>query len=225
MAGKTHHAGGIDHLRLATGPVVLDQLELEAAGGLVVADDLEHGGFLLVADVEPVLEEERGGRGWFAIDGNHDAGIGEVVRCSSGALQGAPERNQDPFGGRQGTGRVLGELGIEAGEERGEREGQFDGRLSVAVNGEKLVEKRATGGGQVGAGGGRVDNPGRQRGEGFSRCRHDRPRAEQPKHAGQEEVAQAHEGMPSLMWSVRVWRRRRAGPGCRASNPPGPCRS
>ncbi len=228
VAGEAQRAVGVDDLRPAAGAVVLDQLELEAAGRLVVADDLEHRRFFLVADVQAVLEVGRGIGARLGVDRDHHAREGEIVRGRGGALQRAPEWDQDALRRRQRTSVVACQLGVEAGEQGGEGEGQLDACPAVAVDGEQLVEQGTAGGREVVPGSGRVDDPGRRRAGAFSRCPHDCSRpAGEGQQPGQEGVAQVHGGFPSSAFSTLPWRprRRRCGAACRASILPGPCRS
>ena len=77
-------------------PVVADDLlELEAAGGFVVADRLDHLGGGLVAEEEPVGEPRRPRPGRLVAGDRHDQPRRcEIVRVGGVALQRAAERDQ-----------------------------------------------------------------------------------------------------------------------------------
>ena len=197
VAGEAEVAVGVEDLRLAAGPVVLDELELETAGRFVVADHFEDGRFFLVAEVEAVFQEEFRIRAIFRVDRNNHSRKGEIVRRCRRPLQRATEWNEDALGGRQGAARVCYQLSIEAGEQGSKGKGEFDCALAVARHGEKLVEQRAADGGQIFAGHGRVNDPGRRRAGRFSRSPHHRSRpAGQTDQAGQQGVAQVHGRLP-----------------------------
>ena len=57
VAGDTYSPVGVDDFRRGPDTVVFDQLELKAAGRLVVADHLDQIGLLLVAKIESVFEQ------------------------------------------------------------------------------------------------------------------------------------------------------------------------
>jgi hypothetical protein len=101
MAGEAQQAVGVEDARLAAGAVVLDELELEAPLLLVVADHFEDCRALLVANVEPILEQERGSVGRLAVNGGDDTRKGEVVGSGRRTLQRATERNEDTLQRRQ----------------------------------------------------------------------------------------------------------------------------
>src|SRR6185369_10686098 len=89
MAGGAHVAIGIHHLRRAAGAIVLDDLELEAPRELVVADHLQKVGLFLIAQVEPILQQEAGGA--FAVYRNDDPRKREKIRRRRDPLQRASE--------------------------------------------------------------------------------------------------------------------------------------
>jgi hypothetical protein len=148
VAGEAQRAGGVNHLRLAARPVILDQLELEATGCLVVTDDFEHRRLFLIAEVEAILEQRRAGRRR-CVDGDDHPRVGKVVGRGSGPLQGATERDQHALRRWQRAGRLALQLCLEPGEQGLERERQFDFRLPAALHGKHLIEQRAPDAGQV----------------------------------------------------------------------------
>ena len=57
MAGNTQSTFGINHTRRFACSIVADDLELEAPGQFVIADDFQTFGLLLVTDEEPILKQ------------------------------------------------------------------------------------------------------------------------------------------------------------------------
>lgn len=141
MTSKTDAAVGVNQARLAASSVVLEQLEFEAPGGLVVTDDLDDRRLLLVADVEAVLEQWHAGGERRAVDGHQDARIGKVVGRGGRPLQRATQRNQYALGRRQRTGRVTLQLGIDAGEQGRKRKRHFDFGGGTTAHGKQLLEQ------------------------------------------------------------------------------------
>ena len=94
MTRRAHRAARVHDLACAALAVVPHHLELEPAGRLVVADYLDEVALLLVADVDPVLEERRAGARRFDIDRGHDARELEERRRGGGPLERAAERDQ-----------------------------------------------------------------------------------------------------------------------------------
>src|SRR5258708_36525178 len=101
MAGDTYSPVGVDDLRRRPDTVVFDQLELEAAGRLVVADHLDQVGLLLVAKIEAVLEQHAvvrcGGcsRRFGIPSDNSTRGFEELRRCRA-PLQRAAQWEKPP---------------------------------------------------------------------------------------------------------------------------------
>ena len=92
VTGDAHRAFGRDRSWPCALAIVVDELELEASGRVVVADDLEQRCARLVADVEAVARKDRA----FALAGNRsdDARRAEEIRRCGGALERAAERDQ-----------------------------------------------------------------------------------------------------------------------------------
>ena len=94
VAGDAYEPLGVFDFRDAARTVV-DELKLEAAGGLVVADDLDFVRALLVANEKPVLQMAPVGGAPIFRDRGDDTWRAEVIGVGSEALQGAAERDQD----------------------------------------------------------------------------------------------------------------------------------
>jgi hypothetical protein len=97
MACDTDRAVGIQHARLLTRAVVLDDLELEPAGRFVVADDFDEILFFLITEIHAVLEQLAGitlcGERFCGCSDHHTR-KSEKLRRGRRTLQGAAERNQ-----------------------------------------------------------------------------------------------------------------------------------
>ena len=136
VAGEADAALG--RFRAGSLGIADEVLELEAAGGLVVADRLDRVGRRLVAEKEAVGEAGAAGAGGaVAGDGDDEARGGEIVGIGGVALQRAAEgdeRGLDVL--RTGEAAQPVEDGLEG-------EGQ--------AIGEELAQERAAGGGNVGS--------------------------------------------------------------------------
>ncbi len=151
MTRDAHRARGVDHRRPSAGAIVAHDLEFEAARGLVVADDLEQPGRLLIADEEPILRAQRTLA--LARHRDHGARTREEVRRRRAPLQRASERNQHAVHAALVLGAA--DLPVELAQQR--LEGKRD-----AV-GRERIEQRAARGRQVRTGLGRIDRPLRRR--------------------------------------------------------------
>ncbi len=103
VAGQAQAAPRMEHLRRLAGRVVAHHLKLEAGGGIVVADDLDHFALLVKAEEQPILER-REARPVGAIRGGNHARKAKEIRRPGIPLQRTAQRNQGDLQRRQAAG-------------------------------------------------------------------------------------------------------------------------
>ena len=190
MARRAHRAARVHDLPRAAGTIVAHDLELEAAGRLVVADHLDEVVLLLVAEIDAVLEQRRAGECGFDVDRRHHARKLEERGRGGGALEGAPERHQHLFRARlRATGARLDAL-----HERRERERNIVERMTFDLAGDGEIEQRAPGRRQIGSRAGGINRPNRRSGPRYRTLRRRRHRLRRRREwgGGGEQAERGH---------------------------------
>jgi hypothetical protein len=163
VAGRTDGATCIADFRAAVRAIVRDDLELEAAHCLVVADHFDDTRARLIAEIETIAKLECGALCGFArlgIDCDNDARRFEISRCRRTALQRAAERDQDGAE-RRSSARVASARIGDLAQQRAERERNASGDVRSRASPEQRIEQRLSDGRNVGARKSGLDAPGR----------------------------------------------------------------